>query len=590
MILLGFLVGGVLVAVGFTQVPLDPGAYVAFEKPVAKLHLLSNIGSSGTNARDARPGVVIASSDPDLFYTWTRDSSLVLKCLIDEFVSGGDTSLQSPIEGIVEAQIEIQQMPNPSGNPASGRLGEPKFYVNETAFLGEIGRPQSDGPAIRAISMIAWANYHLSQNNISYVEKVLWPSIRLDLDYVSSNWNKTTYDIWGEVLSSSYWTSTVQHRALRQGVVLGVTVGDMSVSELYTNHAESLLCFMQSYWNTNGYMTANTGSGRTGLDGSTVLASIHTFDPSAGCDPITFQPCSDRALANLLAYIDSFDIFQANYGVPQDHATAIGRYPEDRYMGGNPWYLTTFAVAEQLYDALNVWQLQSSLTITPLSLPFFRRFSDSPEVGTYLASSPLYRSMTSYIRNYAEGFISVAAKATASDGVLTEEYSRMSGYSGGFGQSPYSWSDVAALTAFRALSGSSADPWGAHEVLFSCSGQIGGWDSNTGMVTVDFYLHLDAYWGGIANLEPMLVIVYLSGSNEALGSWSVDKAIPLSPSNSPIWSVTLQLKANETLEYKYFTKWEAAPPLWEGGSNQLLTLPGGGYVYQNDTWVQTVDG
>ncbi len=106
----------------------------------------------------------------------------------------------------------------------------------------------------------------------------------------------------------------------------------------------------------------------------------------------------------------------------------------------------------------------------------------------------------------------------------------------------------------------------------------------------------------------MLVMVYLSGSNEALGSWSVEKAIPLSPVNSPIWSgadrfpstrllrtyhaivVTLQLNANETLEYKYLSKWETTPPLWEGGSNRSLMLPGGGYVYQNDTWVRPVDG
>ncbi|KAK0459061.1 Six-hairpin glycosidase-like protein [Desarmillaria tabescens] len=357
--------------------------------------------------------------------------------------------------------------------------------------------------------MIAWANYHLSQKNISYVEN-------LDLDYVSITSGE-------KVLSSSYWTfGSFSTEALRQGVVLGVTIGD------------TLLCFMQSYWNTNEYMTANTGSGRTGLDWK------HT-------------------LANLLAYIDSFGVFQTNYGVPQNNATAIGRYPEDRYMGGNPWYLTTFAVAEQLYDALNVWQQQSSLTITPLSLPFFRRFTDSAEVGTYLASSPFYISMTDYIRNYAEGFISVAAKATTSDGVLTEEYSRLSGYSGGFGQNPYSWSDVAALTAFSARSGSVADPWGAHEVSLSCSGQTGSWNSDAGLVTVDFYLHLDAYWG---------VMVYLSGSNEALGSWSTDNAIPMSPFNSPIWSVTLQLKANETLEYKYFTKWGGGGPAAMGGRIQ----------------------
>lgn len=357
MTFLSFLVVGFLVTVGFTQVPLDPDAYVAFESPIAKSSLLSNIGSSGTNALDAAPGVVIASADPDLFYTWTLDSSLAVRYLIDEFVSGRDTSLQSQIEDVVKAQIEIQQISNPSGSPPLDGLGEPKFYVNKTAFLGEIGRPRRDGPAIRAISMVAWANYHLSQKDISYVKNVLWPSIKLDLDYTSSNWNKTTYDVWEEVLSSSYWTSTVQHRALRQGIALGTAIGDTSSSDSYTNQAESLLCFMQSYWNTNEYMTANTGSGRRGLDGSTVLASIHAYDPSAGCDPITFQLCSDRALANVHAYIDSFSVFQTNYGVPKNNATAIGRYPEEKYMGGNPLYLTTFAVCEQLYDALTVWKM-----------------------------------------------------------------------------------------------------------------------------------------------------------------------------------------------------------------------------------------
>ena len=46
-------------------------------------------------------------------------------------------------------------------------------------------------------------------------------------------------------------------------------------------------------------MTANTGGGRSGIDANTVLASIHTFDVDAGCDTVTFQPCSDIALSNL---------------------------------------------------------------------------------------------------------------------------------------------------------------------------------------------------------------------------------------------------------------------------------------------------
>jgi glucoamylase len=83
-------------------------------------------------------------------------------------------------------------------------------------------------------------------------------------------------------------------------------------------------------------MTANTGGGRSGIDSNTVLASIHTFDADAGCDSTTFQPCSDKALSNLLVYINSFrSIYSLNSGLASDTGIATGRYQEDVYFNGN---------------------------------------------------------------------------------------------------------------------------------------------------------------------------------------------------------------------------------------------------------------
>ena len=83
-------------------------------------------------------------------------------------------------------------------------------------------------------------------------------------------------------------------------------------------------------------MTANTGGGRSGIDSNTVLSSIHTFDPEAGCSAETFQPCSDRALANLKVYVDSFrKEYAINVGIHSPYAVATGRYKEDFYFGGN---------------------------------------------------------------------------------------------------------------------------------------------------------------------------------------------------------------------------------------------------------------
>jgi glucoamylase len=129
----------------------------------------------------------------------------------------------------------------------------------------------------------------------------------------------------------------VQHRALRQGSALATRIGQTGSVSNYNAQAANLLCFLQSYWNpTGGYITANTGGGRSGRDANTVLASIHTFDISAGCDAATFQPCSDRALSNLKVYVDAFrSIYGINSGISASSGVATGRYPEDTYFNGN---------------------------------------------------------------------------------------------------------------------------------------------------------------------------------------------------------------------------------------------------------------
>jgi glucoamylase len=51
---------------------------------------------------------------------------------------------------------------------------------------------KTDGPALRSISMITYANWLIANKNESYVADSLWPIIKLDLDYVMNNWNETT--------------------------------------------------------------------------------------------------------------------------------------------------------------------------------------------------------------------------------------------------------------------------------------------------------------------------------------------------------------------------------------------------------------
>ncbi|TFK52523.1 glucoamylase [Heliocybe sulcata] len=555
-------------------------SYISSEGPIAKAGVLANIGPSGSKASGAAAGVVVASpstSNPDYWYTWTRDSSLVFKSLIDQYTTGIDPTLRTLIDDFVSAEAHIQTVDNPSGGLTSGGLGEPKFNVDETAFTGAWGRPQRDGPALRATALITYGNYLYSSGNTTWVTDTLWPVIENDLGYVVSYWNQTTFDLWEEVSSSSFFTTAVQHRALREGAAFATTIGQTSSVSSYTTQANNLLCFLQSYWNpTGGYITANTGGGRSGKDANTVLASIHTYDPAAGCDAATFQPCSDKALSNLKVYVDSFrSVYSINSGIASNAAVATGRYPEDTYQGGNPWYLTTFAPAEQLYDALNVWAAQGSLNVTSISLPFFQQFSSSVTAGSYAASSTTYTTLTSAIKSFADGFVAINAQYTPSNGGLAEQYSRSNG-------SPLSavdltWSYASAVTAFEARNNTQFAGWGAAglTVPSTCSTSGGGGGGGGGStVAVTFNVDATTVYGEN---------IYITGSVAALSSWSTGSALLLSSANYPTWSITVNLPANTAVEYKYIRKNNGAVT-WESDPNNSITTPASGSTTENDTW------
>ncbi|TCD70790.1 hypothetical protein EIP91_001821 [Steccherinum ochraceum] len=546
-------------------------SYVSSEGPAAKAGLLANIGPSGSKASGAKAGVVIASpstSNPNYLYTWVRDSSLVFKTIIDQFTSGADTSLRPLIDDFVTAEAKLQQTTNPSGSVSSGGLGEPKFNIDETAFTGDWGRPQRDGPALRATALISYANWLRANGNTTFVSNTLWQMIKLDLDYVASNWNQATFDLWEEVSSSSFFTTAVQHRALREGSALASALGQSASVTNYNTQADSVLCFLQSYWNSNSYITANTGGGRSGKDSNTILASIHTFDSAAGCDAATFQPCSDKALANLKVYVDSFrSIYSINKGIASNGAVAVGRYPEDVYMGGNPWYLSTFAVAEQLYDALIVWNKQKSIAVTSTSLAFFQQFSPSITAGTYSSSTSTFTTLISDIKSFADGFVALNAKYTPSGGGLAEQYDRNSGAA--TSAVDLTWSYASALTVFAARQGTSSPSWGASglKVPSTCNTAGSG-------IPVTFNVNATTQLGEN---------IYVTGSVDALKNWSPDNALLLSSAKYPVWSLTVNLPASTSVQYKFLRKFNGQVT-WESDPNRQISVPASGSFTENDSW------
>lgn len=81
-----------------------------------------------------------------------------MKVLVDLF-RNGNLGLQTVIEEYVNSQAYLQTVSNPSGGLSSGGLGEPKYNVDMTAFTGAWGRPQRDGPALRATALVDFGNW-----------------------------------------------------------------------------------------------------------------------------------------------------------------------------------------------------------------------------------------------------------------------------------------------------------------------------------------------------------------------------------------------------------------------------------------------
>ncbi|CAE6445599.1 unnamed protein product [Rhizoctonia solani] len=475
-------------------------SFIASESPIAKAGLLANIGHDGSKDQGAKSGVVIASpstSNPDYVYAWTRDSSLVFKLLVDQYIGGRDTTLQTQIQNWVASQGRIQQVSNPSGTVSTGGLGEPKFNIDETAFTGAWGRPQRDGPALRATTMMTYGTYLGASN--SYTTGTIWPYVKLDLDYVANNWNNTGFDLWEEVSGSSFFTIAVQHRALRQGAAFATAQGDSTRAASYATQAANLLCFLQSFWNPNSnFASANVNGGsvvRSGLDANTILTSIHTFDPAAGCDATTFQPCSDAALANHKAVVDSFrgSLYAINSGIASNAAVAVGRYKEDSYYNGNPWYLCTLAAAEQLYDALYQWNKLDQIPVTARSLAFFQQFSSTITTGNYSSSSTQYSTVTAAVKTYADGFVAIVQKYIGTNGALAEQFAKSNGAP--TSAADLTWSYASALTAFEARNSTVPSSWGASGLTVPATCLRGG-SGGGGTVAVTFTETATTVYGG----------------------------------------------------------------------------------------------
>lgn len=346
---------------------------------------------------------------------------------------------------------------------------------------------------------------------------------------------------------------------------------------------------------------------------------------------LTTSRCSDRALANHKVVVDSFrSIYTINSGIPEGTAAAVGRYPEDSYQGGNPWYLNTLAAAELLYDALYQWNRIGSITVTSTSLAFFKDMDSSITVGTYSSSSSTYTTLYNAISTYADGFVNIVATYASSNGSLAEQFSRSNGQP----LSAYSltWSYAALLTAAARRSSVVPYSWGessASSVPSVCSytsavgtyssASTGSWPPNqtpgggtgstssqstsiTASSTVSSTSTSKSTSSTAAATNPVTVTfdeivttiygqtIKIAGNVPALGNWDTKNAVALSAedytSSNHLWNVQVSFAPGTVIQYKYINVASNGDVTWEADPNHTYTVPATGAtaVTVNNSW------
>lgn len=382
---------------------------------------------------------------------------MTFKVLLNDYLKGNN-SLEGYLRDYVNESQKLQHSNNPSGGYTTGGIGEPKFHVNGSPYTGGWGRPQNDGPAIRATVLIAFANKLIEKGETSYVKTRLYDGklptdsvIKADLEHVANNWQKNNFDLWEEVNAIHFFTFMVQRRALLEGATLADKLGDSGAATWYRSQANAIGARLPSFWN-GAFINEHQGiSYRSGTDCATLLGAIHG-NGAKGYG--LYEPVSDEILLSLEKLVS---VMKPLYSINSNPnvGTAIGRYPEDVYDGvgtskAHPWFICTATTADILYQARNAHQKNGFVKITSLNVNFYKKWVSGASVGaSYAAGSSEFKAITDGLTAYGDSFLARVKLHAATNGDLSEQFNRDTGFQEGAKKLTWSYASFVGAKASR---------------------------------------------------------------------------------------------------------------------------------------------
>lgn len=458
---LNALFDGTRPAASAVSAPPSLDSWLALERAIALQKMKANISPAG-----AAPGAVAASpsrKDPDYFFHWRRDAALTMQEIVVLYERSSGDEKASYFKMLTDYAAFVKKTQRQS---ALTGLGEPKFNMDGTPYNGPWGRPQDDAPAEEASTLIEFASALLKEGHKD-LAKELYGSfadgIKGDLEYVSHHWRQTSFDVWEEVKAHHFDTETAQRQALLEGAWLAEQLGDDGAPQWYRAQAKLIEARMNGHWDGDkGYIVsardqdAGLQGKNSGLDAAVILAAIHRrpMDSSLGSPAQRgfFSVTDARVLATAQALNDRF---KAEYAVNRragEPGTAIGRYPEDTYFGGNPWPLLTAAFAQLDYMAAREYLDRGSLAIEEADLAFFRALDpEAKELRAGLSvkrGDPLFDELIAAFKTQGDSYLAEVRAHANPDGSLSEQIDKNNGMM--MSAKDLTWNYASILSALQA--------------------------------------------------------------------------------------------------------------------------------------------
>jgi GH15 family glucan-1,4-alpha-glucosidase len=327
----------------------------------------------------ASPVLGAYDPDPDYFFHWFRDSAVVMDAIRLLYEAGGiGTAALTHLKDFTRFTLSLAALDGRVLIAApEWRKGITADFVQYTRIdtdlaavygpaiaaetrvnpngmldISKWNRPQHDGAAMRALTLMRWWRAARAERAFADAAEEIATLIRADLAFTFSSWRQPSFDIWEEELGQHYYTLCVAGAALSEGSVWLEGQGGAFEVRSYREAAQAIHHALEGFWNADdGYYRSRVlASGERStkeLDIAVILAAIHTAEDRA--DDLVNDPRMHATLAKLEALFD--EAYLINRNRPPGRGVAMGRYAGDTYYSGGAYFFSTLGAAEFCFRA-----------------------------------------------------------------------------------------------------------------------------------------------------------------------------------------------------------------------------------------------